>query len=251
MARCLVVQAFFDLRLQMLCPETHTERFTFQPQAAVHQHSKCIPCRVPYGQHQCLTGQEAGSSLHPFQAAIPLHQTGKRGVEMDLAAQRLDLRADGGNDPPQHVCAHMGLLLPGDLLGRTVLQKHLRNKTAQLIPDAGGELAPSEKVPAPPSPNWILALGSSWPVAEKCSTACTRCSSAGPRSSTMGRYPWRASSSAANSPAGPNPQTTGRQRRGLPPGCRVSSTGRCSTAPGVFAAYAGSAAGSRRVTATV
>ena len=35
----------------------------------------------------------------------------------------------------------MGLLLPGDLLRRTVLQEHLGNKAAQLIADAGGQLA--------------------------------------------------------------------------------------------------------------
>ena len=46
---------------------------------------------------------------------------------------------------------------------------------------------PSEKVPAPPSPNWMLAFGSSAPAAKKRSTAATRFSRAGPRSSTSGR----------------------------------------------------------------
>ena len=81
---------------------------------------------------------------------------------------------------------------------------------------------PSEKVPAPPSPNWMLAFSSSSPVAEKCSTARTRSARAGPRSSTRGAKPCWASASAAKSPAGPSPQTTGRLCSRSVPGVRTN-----------------------------
>ena len=58
---------------------------------------------------------------------------------------------------------------------------------------------PSEKVPAPPSPNCTLEAGSSAPPAQKPSTLAVR-------ASTM---PFRARNRAANSPAGPIPTTTG------------------------------------------
>ena len=69
---------------------------------------------------------------------------------------------------------------------------------------------PSEKVPAPPSPNWTLHSGSSSPPARKASTFFFRVSASAPRSRTMGRSPAMLSTSAANIPPGPKPATTGR-----------------------------------------
>ena len=69
---------------------------------------------------------------------------------------------------------------------------------------------PSEKVPAPPSPNWTLDSGFKSPPRRKASTAMLLCSTAWPRSRTMGFAPALASTSAANMPAGPKPATTGR-----------------------------------------
>ena len=68
---------------------------------------------------------------------------------------------------------------------------------------------PSEKVPAPPSPNCTLEDWESAPVRQKCSTSAVRSSTSRPRSSTMGGRPARARVRAANSPAGPIPTTTG------------------------------------------
>ena len=68
---------------------------------------------------------------------------------------------------------------------------------------------PSEKVPAPPSPNWTLERSDSSPPLQKRSTSAVRVSTSWPRSSTMGARPARASVRAANSPAGPMPTTTG------------------------------------------
>ena len=72
---------------------------------------------------------------------------------------------------------------------------------------------PSEKVPAPPSPNWTLQSGSSAPPARKASTAALRLFASLPRSITRGLAPAFASSRAANMPAGPKPATTGRSCR--------------------------------------
>ena len=73
---------------------------------------------------------------------------------------------------------------------------------------------PSEKVPAPPSPNWTLEAVSSAPVAQKRSTSLTRSSTGRPRSSRIQGMPARARKRAQNSPAGPMPTTTGRSPAG-------------------------------------
>ena len=48
---------------------------------------------------------------------------------------------------------------------------------------------PSEKVPAPPSPNWTLLLGSRVPFFQKAATFSWRDFASSPRSRTMGRCP--------------------------------------------------------------
>ena len=144
----LVVQAFFDLALQVLGAEAHAEGLAFQHKAAVHQHAEGIPCRVPYCKHQRLASKAAICSSDAHKLAIFSLQPGERGVEVHLAAQRLDLFADGGDHAAQQVGAHMGLLLPRDLCRGTVLQKHLGDKITQFIPDAGGQLAIRESARA-------------------------------------------------------------------------------------------------------
>ena len=143
-ARRLVVKALFDLALQVLGPEAHAEGLALQHKAAVHQHPEGIPRRVPHRKDQRLAGERPGRGQDAGQAAVFPFQTREGGVEVHLAPQRFDLFADGGDDPPQQVGAHMGLLLPGNLRRGSVLQKHLGDKAAQLIPDAGGELAVRE-----------------------------------------------------------------------------------------------------------
>ena len=115
-----MVQAFFDLALQVLGAEAHTEGLAFQHKAAVHQHAEGIPCRVPHRKHQRLAGKAAICSSDAHKLTVFAFQPGERGVEVHLAAQRLDLFADGGNDTAQQVGAHMGLLLPRDLCRSTV-----------------------------------------------------------------------------------------------------------------------------------
>ncbi len=126
---------------------------------------------------------------------------------MHLTAQRLDLLADRGDDAPQQVGAHMGLLLPGDLRRAPCCKNTSVTKPHSSSPMRVVSL-PSEKVPRRPRQTgcsrFVQLAGG-----EKCSTALTRSSSAGPRSSTMG-----------GSPAGPaaalqtGPQAPGR----TPPG---------------------------------
>lgn len=71
---------------------------------------------------------------------------------------------------------------------------------------------PSEKVPAPPSPNWTLVAGSREPVCQNRSTSRVRSSTGAPRSNTTEGIPFRARYRAAKSPAGPVPTTTGGSR---------------------------------------
>ena len=117
----LVVQALFDLALQMLRPETHAEGLALQHKAAVHQHPKGVPGRVAHGKHQRFTGEDSAGGKDAGQPAVLLLKTGEGRVEVHLAAQSFDLPADGGDNAPEQIGAHMGLLLPGDLRRGTVL----------------------------------------------------------------------------------------------------------------------------------
>ena len=68
---------------------------------------------------------------------------------------------------------------------------------------------PSEKAPAPPSPNWTLDSVSRVPVDQNRSTSAWRRSTFHPRSSKMGRAPHLARARAQKRPPGPAPTTTG------------------------------------------
>ena len=75
---------------------------------------------------------------------------------------------------------------------------------------------PSEKVPAPPSPNCTLHSVSRMPFSRNRRTFSRRCSTGRPRSKTSGRRPASASARAMNMPAGPKPATSGRRSGSLP-----------------------------------
>ena len=68
---------------------------------------------------------------------------------------------------------------------------------------------PSEKVPAPPRPNWMFDSGSSSPVSLKCSMAFVLRVASWPRSTRSGFSPALASESAQKRPAHPAPITIG------------------------------------------
>ena len=68
---------------------------------------------------------------------------------------------------------------------------------------------PSEKVPAPPSPNWTLELVFKIPLFIKLSTVFLRFSTCSPCSITIGLYPYLTKVKAANKPLGPAPTITG------------------------------------------
>ena len=72
---------------------------------------------------------------------------------------------------------------------------------------------PSEKVPAPPSPNCTLDSGFSTERRHKPQVSLVRSRTTLPRSRMIGRNPICARISAANSPHGPAPITTGRLAR--------------------------------------
>ncbi len=69
---------------------------------------------------------------------------------------------------------------------------------------------PSEKVPAPPSPNCTLLSAQSSPRRQKRETSFARRSTSRPRSRILAVRPYSASLSAAKSPAGPMPTMTMR-----------------------------------------
>ena len=68
---------------------------------------------------------------------------------------------------------------------------------------------PSEKVPAPPSPNCTLETVSNTPLSQKRSTSFVRSVTERPRSRTTGAQPLIVSAYAQKSPAGPAPTITG------------------------------------------
>ena len=67
----------------------------------------------------------------------------------------------------------------------------------------------SEKVPAPPSPNWTLLLTSSSPVLKKCSTSLALSLILLPFSMTIGFNPASTKRYVAKIPLGPYPTTIG------------------------------------------
>ncbi|MPN52201.1 hypothetical protein SDC9_199857 [bioreactor metagenome] len=69
---------------------------------------------------------------------------------------------------------------------------------------------PSEKVPAPPSPNCMFDSSSSSFPEQNRAIFSARLSASSPRSSTIGAKPFNARSNAQNIPHGPKPTTTGR-----------------------------------------
>jgi hypothetical protein len=69
---------------------------------------------------------------------------------------------------------------------------------------------PSEKVPAPPSPNCTLLSVVSWPRRHSAQVSLVRSRTTLPRSRMIGRKPISARISAAKMPQGPVPITTGR-----------------------------------------
>jgi len=144
MARRLVVEALFDLRLEMLCPEADAEGLALQHEAAVHQHPEGVAGRVAHREHQRLTGERTVRGLDADELAVPPLEAGEGCVEVDFPAQRLDLFSDRSDDAPQQVGADMGLLLPGDFLRRAVLEEHFGHEAAELVADAGGELTVRE-----------------------------------------------------------------------------------------------------------
>src|SRR5690554_1872290 len=68
---------------------------------------------------------------------------------------------------------------------------------------------PSEKVPAPPSPNWTFDSVLSLPVSQNSLTSFTLSSILLPLSRSIGLYPISESTRPAKSPAGPVPTITG------------------------------------------
>ena len=84
---------------------------------------------------------------------------------------------------------------------------------------------PSEKVPAPPSPNCTLLSGFNTDLRHSPQVSWVRCLTACPRSMTIGFKPICAKTSAANMPQGPKPTTTGRAVL-----CSAQSAGACTGA---------------------
>ena len=101
---------------------------------------------------------------------------------------------------------------------------------------------PSEKAPAPPSPNWTLASGSSSPPERKASTAFCRSSMRGPTLETMGHSPARARTERRRRARGPKardewPRPRGREPRYLVPGLGLRGFAAEADADGVDPAY--------------
>ena len=129
-------------------------------------------------------------------------QAGQPRFKEHFPAQAHDLLPDGAHHSGKAVRAHVGARFPEDLLRRAEAGQRFQHfaAVASLMPELS---LPSEKAPAPPSPNCTLLSGSSAAPFQKAFTSRARSSTLLPRSITSGARPMRASVSAANSPAGP------------------------------------------------
>ncbi len=112
------------------------------------------------------------------------------------------------------------------------MRRPATNSVSTLRPRWRGSLMPlyslpSEKVPAPPSPNWTLLSGSRTPRRHRPQVSRVRSRTSLPRSRMIGRKPISARVSAASRPHGPVPMTTGRAGGALNAGQdRVAGVGR-------------------------
>lgn len=142
-----------------------------------------------------------------FVAEINVNQTIFKTV---FTAERNDFTAYLLNNQSQPVGSEMGLGQIQYLIrraGRHKLGKNFRRMNVFLMPVIN---LPSEKVPAPPSPNCTFESGLSFPVFQNKFTSFCRSGTGFPLSSIIGLKPASARIKAANIPAGPLPTTTGR-----------------------------------------
>ena len=139
-----VVQAFVDLRLQMLGAEADREGLAGKRQAQLMQHGKGIPGAVPHGKDKLLTGNAACRGVNAGQGTVSDLQAGQRRIEPHLPAQRLYLPADAADHIPQKVGADMRLLPPGNICRRAMVEESPRHKGAQRVTDTGGQLSVRE-----------------------------------------------------------------------------------------------------------
>ena len=187
--------------------------------------AKVSPRAVTHRQDQPAAGDLPRRRDGGGQAAVLHPQAGERRVEMHRAAQALDLPADGGDNAPQQVGAHVGFLPPGDVRRRAVVQKRPGDKGAQRVPHPRGELAVRE---GPRAALAKLEVGGRVQKAGLLKPLHGGDALFQRRAALQhdGRYPCRASSSAANSPPGQGRRPpAGRPAARRPPGSRTADCG--------------------------
>lgn len=205
-----------DVALRMLDANAHGKGLLCEDHVVVLKELKNIASRMPAGEDEvlCLDWLASGVlgrlDINTGDGArrVDANVDELRSITDDTS-ELLDALGYSGDDRGKDVGANVRLGIPQNIAGRTRLDEGFEDKAM------GGILVPvlslpSEKVPAPPRPNWILLSGSRMRSFRKRSIACERRNAGSPRSMSKGLRPASASVSAAKRPAHPAPTTTGR-----------------------------------------
>jgi hypothetical protein len=131
-------------------------------------------------------------------------------VVADLAAQPQQLSAQIGHHGAQDVRSDVGLVPVENVTGRAELDETFEHEADAAVSDAGGELSVGKGARAALAELDVRARVEN-PRVPEALHGSARFSTGAPRSRISGAAPARASASAAKSPAGPMPTTTGRQ----------------------------------------
>ena len=108
----------------------------------------------------------------------------------DFPTRLFDAMDQARDHDAETVRPNMGLLFIQDFFRSTGGNKGFKDMSHNGVIDRVVSF-PSEKVPAPPAPNWTLLTGSSCPVCQNVSTSFTRWARSRPRSTTRdgSRFP--------------------------------------------------------------
>ena len=209
--RCPSVLRLVHLALPMLDAHADRERLALHRDSGRTHQLERVARRMAAGEHHALRGKPLRCAaahvlqVHGGQQAVFEVQADELGVESAPRRRppRCALRK-ARTTPGKQVGADVGLRLPEHFLGRACAHERLQHGGAPAGSSVPVVSLPSEKVPAPPSPNCTFACGSSGPPASNAATAAERSSTHAPRSTTSGRSAASARYSAAEQPGRPS-----------------------------------------------
>ena len=145
MPRVLPELGAVDERARMLYAHAHRVRLGGELKPRRVQHAVGVIRVLPDGEQQRREGEPffARGRLHArsYKRAVPALEACELRVEANLAAEALDLHADGGNHAAELVRTDVGLGVDNGFLRRAEAREDAKRLVAKRVLDARGELA--------------------------------------------------------------------------------------------------------------